>query len=76
VFEGGASTDPKKQLDNLRKALTGMGVSEDAFDKIWGRLAVKYQGNAKEVVDAVRTNVVRALEQAASGEADFSAPDY
>ena len=58
--------DPRKKLEHLRKAMIGVGVSEDYFDKAWGRLAAT-QGSLDRVVDIMKVACENALDDAASG---------
>ncbi|CAE8647178.1 unnamed protein product [Polarella glacialis] len=52
--------DPRKKLDKLREGLVSIGVSPDAFDKAWGRLAAK-QGDLSLVVNRMNMLFTEAL---------------
>lgn len=47
--------------------MLGVGVSEDYFDKAWGRLAAK-EGSLERVVDILKAACEQALDDAASGK--------
>eukprot|EP00397_Hematodinium_sp_SG-2012_P039055 GEMP01042581.1.p1 GENE.GEMP01042581.1~~GEMP01042581.1.p1 ORF type:complete len:280 (+),score=57.27 GEMP01042581.1:59-898(+) len=72
-IDGGLPSDPRKQLDMLRKALMSMGIEEEFFDRMWGRLAAKY-GDLRIVTSEVRKCIEEALEKVSAPNLDM--PDH
>eukprot|EP00747_Dinoflagellata_sp_TGD_P166212 gnl/TRDRNA2_/TRDRNA2_188658_c0_seq1.p1 gnl/TRDRNA2_/TRDRNA2_188658_c0~~gnl/TRDRNA2_/TRDRNA2_188658_c0_seq1.p1 ORF type:complete len:169 (+),score=41.33 gnl/TRDRNA2_/TRDRNA2_188658_c0_seq1:59-565(+) len=52
--------DPRKKLDRLRAGLTGIGIEEGNFDRMWGRLAAKH-GDLGVVVGKVEKGFAEDL---------------
>lgn len=57
--------DPRKKLDALRKGMLSCGVTEDFFDRYWGRMAAKHGDLGvvcKETASAIEAGLERLVK--------------
>lgn len=57
--------EPRKQLENLKKALMVIGVEEDFYERVWGRMAAKTGGDLKEVVRIMKEGIEKSMADTA-----------